>query len=67
MYYAVLLIFIALLAFFMMPTNNNAPKQKKEDKLDTQNVQYTPPKRDPPQRTQGTSTRVSSDKDKTSH
>jgi hypothetical protein len=59
MYYAILLFLLAVAVFFAIPNI-----KKEEDKpnipsnLDSSEVQYTPPKRNPPKRTQGGSSRI---------
>ena len=59
MYYAVFLIFVTLAVFFIMPVVNSPKKDEKENqKFDTTEVDYIPAKRERPQRTQGSSSRI---------
>ena len=62
MYYAAFLLFIALTVFLVTPVFNTPNKREdKIQKLDTTEVGYTPPDREPPKRTQGGASRLKND------
>ena len=62
MYYAAFLFFIALTVFLVTPVFNTPNKREnKIQKLDTTEVDYTLPDREPPKRTQGGASRLRDD------
>lgn len=51
MYYALIFLIVAVIAFFMMPTSS---KEEKSEEIEVKEVStYNPPKREKPKRTQG--------------